>query len=117
MNNTHALGKMIQVFMNISGRHLRKYLLNKRATNGIDGQPVSIGGGPSSSAAAAAVAAVARLLPVPWDIALGYGNPKREVWLRSTSMSLSGAETSPKGDSLHKCVLSHILLLVRCRST
>ncbi len=81
--------------MNIPGRDLRNYLSNKRATNGIDGRPVPTSGGPSSAAAAAAVAAVARLLPVPWDGALGYGNPKREVWPRphgSICKGLAGAE-------------------------
>lgn len=71
-----------QVYMTISGRHLAKYLLYKRAMEGVDGQPAaspSSGSGASPSAAREHVVAAARLLPVPWDAALGYGNPKREA--------------------------------------
>lgn len=63
----------MKVRMTVSGRHLTKCLLNKRVTESIDGQPAE------PSAAREHVIAAARLLPLPWDAALGYGNPKREV--------------------------------------
>lgn len=69
--------------MTVSGRHLAKCLLNKRATEDVNGQPAvpsSGDSGGSSSAARGHVIAAARLLPLPWDAALGYGNPKREVF-------------------------------------
>ena len=62
-----------QVYMTISGKYLAKCLLNRRATEGVDGQPASL------SAAREHVIAAARLLPLPWNAALGYGNPKREA--------------------------------------
>eukprot|EP00752_Nemacystus_decipiens_P007282 g6518.t1 len=71
-----------QVYMTISGKHLAKYLLNKRATAGVDGQPTTSLSGyidVTSPAAREHVIAAARLLPLPWDAALGYGNPKREA--------------------------------------
>lgn len=71
-----------EVYMTILGRHLTKYLLNKRATDGVDGQPAASSsgdGGASSSTAREHVITAARLLPLPWDAALGYGNPKREA--------------------------------------
>eukprot|EP00903_Cladosiphon_okamuranus_P008959 g8573.t1 len=71
-----------QVCMTISGKHLTEYLLNKRATEGVEGQSAaspSNGNGASPSTARKHVLAAARLLPLPWDAALGYGNPKREA--------------------------------------
>lgn len=104
----------MKVYMNVSGKRLTKYLLNKRVTQGADGQPAASSSGDSgasSSAARGHVIAAARLLPLPWDAALGYGNPKREVrldyWHNSTC-------TEAQPHFLHRfgsrcnCILLHV---------
>lgn len=68
--------------MTVSGSHLMKYLLNERAMTGVDGQPAASSSGYSHAPSPAArehVLTAARLSPLPWDAALGYGNPKKEV--------------------------------------
>lgn len=67
--------------MTVSGKMLTRYLSSRTATESADGQPAALSA-PGTSAVSEArghVTAAARLLPVPWDAALGYGNPRREV--------------------------------------
>lgn len=70
-----------QVHMTVSGKQLMQYLSSRRAAERADGQPVALrnNGNNTISEAKSHVVAAARLLPVPWDAVLGYGDPKREV--------------------------------------
>ncbi|CAM9852836.1 unnamed protein product [Scytosiphon promiscuus] len=61
-----------QVRMTVSGKQLTQYLSRGSATERVDRRL-------EESEAKMHVAAAARLLPVPWDAVLGYGNPRREA--------------------------------------
>lgn len=77
--------------MTVSARHMSKCLLNKRATEGVDGQPAASSSSDSRVSPTSArehVVAAARLWSLPWDPALGYGNPKREVRLDDLKSSV-----------------------------
>lgn len=60
-----------QVHMVVEDKCLRKFLLSKKA--GIDGRS------PGDETRKGLVAAAAKLLPLPWDAAVGYGNPRKKV--------------------------------------
>ena len=61
--------------MAVEAKNLRNFLLNDRAADSVTGNAASNGERKSKQL----VAAAARLLPLPWDAMLGYGNPRREV--------------------------------------
>lgn len=60
----------LQVNMVVTEKHLREFLLINR---GGDNERTA------GSTATRLVSAAAKLLPLPWDAVLGYGNPRREV--------------------------------------
>ena len=67
--------------MVVGGKHLRKFLLNKRASSTKRAGSTTTGGASEAEKRTKKqlVTAAASLLPLPWDAMLGYGNPRREV--------------------------------------
>lgn len=113
---------MNQVYMTVSGKHTRKYLSNKRATEGAEHlQPLLSssskkddgGSTPLLAAAKRHVAAASKLLPLPWDAALGYGNPKREVRI---SCATTIYKTISKVESWNVGAEAHLLVFCLPRS-